>query len=304
MACAANCARSRSSVILAKCALASSDFNWAFSASFTNSTSTSPASNGQAIQYYRYSENGGSPTQLAANGVVSGLTNGQQYSFVIDACNTYCGSTGNTATATPDAPPTAPGISASTSGTTVTFSWGGAASNGCPISSVQYSLNGGGWTVTSAPGSAQTGGSYNTSYSIAVKVTDSCGLSSSSSGSATTGSPPPPPPPPTTVTVSRGGSYTGSGCSGCYWVAVSAQGFPAGTSVSFSCYITGSSSPFWTNPGSGGFGAWYSTNGSGDVSWNPPTGSAGKGCYTARGYSVTVSLTVGGVTGSGTDSSL
>ena len=158
---------------------------------------TPPASNGQSIQYYQYSENGGPYTQLGSNNVIGGLANGRQYSFVIEACNTYCGAPSNSATATPDAPPTAPVIGASVSGTTVSFSWGAASSNGCPVSSVAYSLNGGGYTGSSAPGSATTGGSYSTTYTITVRVTDSCGLSSTSSGSGTTGAPPPPPPPPT-----------------------------------------------------------------------------------------------------------
>jgi len=87
-------------------------------------TFTPPNNNGQSIQSYNVSVSGGAWQQLATNDIVSGLANGQNYSFVIQACNTYCGAPSNSASATPDAPPSAPGVAASVSGTTFNFSWG------------------------------------------------------------------------------------------------------------------------------------------------------------------------------------
>ena len=245
----------------------------------TTLTFTQPASDGgQQVQSYQYSENGGAFTLLAANGVVPGLINGRRYSFVIEACNTYCGPPSNSASATPDAPPTAPGIQGSVSGTTVTFSWGAASSNGCAVSTVQYSLNGGGWTRSSAPGSAQTGGSYSSNYSITLKVTDSCGLSSTSSGSAATGSAPPPPTT-TTTTPSPSGPSIAIWWSSSHpgWIVMRLTGFGAG-SHSYTCHDGGmTAGPFSLSE-----------------SADPETWDNGQTCYDqTRGDAVYVSI--GGV---------
>jgi len=265
---------------------------------------TAPNANGQAIQYYMVSVNGGAFSQLAANNIVTGLTNGQQYTFVIEACNAYCGPPSSPSnTVTPDAAPNAPAVNGSTSGTTFNFNWGASTSNGCPISSVGYALDApnGPWTPTSAGGgSASFNENYNQTHTLYVYVQDSCGLSSTSSGQATSGGPP------TSVTVSRGNldPSTGAGdCGGytpCYWVAVNASGFPPNSGVTFTCSDSGGQ--FWVDPGNDYgtyYSQWYSTDGSGAVSWNV-SGSPAKSCNHTPGGPVTVTITVNGVTGSGT----
>lgn len=154
---------------------------------------TAPATNGQVIQSYEVSVNGGGFTQLASDDVVTGLTNGQQYSFTIEACNTYCGSPSNTATATPDAPPTAPGVSgsvvaASETGSTLQFTWGAPTSNGCSLASLAWSEDSttGPWHgVAVGPGSVDIASPPVQTHTLYLRVADSCGLSAMSSGTAT-----------------------------------------------------------------------------------------------------------------------
>ena len=154
---------------------------------------TAPASNGQAIQRYEVSVDGGGFTSLATDDVVGGLTNGQQYRFAIEACNTYCGAPSNTATATPDAPPTAPGVSgsvvaATTSGSTLQYSWGAPATNGCSLASVAWSEDStyGPWHgVAVGPGSVDIPSPPVQTHTLFLRVTDSCGLSAMSSGATT-----------------------------------------------------------------------------------------------------------------------
>lgn len=256
---------------------------------------TAPSNNGQTIDHYLYSENGGSFATLASNYVVSGLVNGQTYSFTIEACNTYCSSTpSNVATAVPDAPPTVPGVFGSVSGTTFSFNWGAPSSNGCPLSQEGWSTSGSGgpWTnVAIGPGgTGNIGGTYNQTITVYLFVADSCGLSGVSQGSATSG---PPPPPPQSVTISIGNSVSVTGCSSnCYWVDVAVTGFPPNAGITFICYANGTQ--FWINPGSGGFRQWYATDGSGNASWGP-NGNQGGGCLAGSGESVTVNVSAGGV---------
>jgi hypothetical protein len=248
---------------------------------------TPPDSNGQNISSYNYTEDGGAIHVLLANHVVTGLTNGQAYTFQIQACNTYCGAWSNTVSATPDAAPAAPTPSGSFSNPTFTFSWGPATSNGCPIASLGWS-NGnpnGPWNGSPLGGdTVQIAGGYNQTVTVYVHAQDSCGLSSTASGSYG------PVPPPTSVTVTEGNAATVI-CGACHWVDWTATGFAPNTAYNWSCSDNGGQ--FW-GPGSSGYAA-LTTDGSGAITDNPPaSATAPEDC--AEGFNGrTVTVTFGGV---------
>jgi hypothetical protein len=263
---------------------------------------TPPDSNGQAISSYLVSVDGGSFTPLASNDVVAGLTNGTNHSFVVEACNTYCSSPSNKATATPDAAPSMPAVTGSVSGTTFSFNWGAPSSNGCPITQEGWSQTGGPpWTGVGvgAGGTGSIGGGYNQTITVTLFAQDACGLSATSSGSATSGSPPPPPNP--TVSISQGApsNACNSGPTNCFWVNVSGSNFPAGQNITFSCADSGGQ--FWVNPGANpgypNYGPWYNT-GSGSFGW-AVTSNPGRGCAHTSGAYVSVTVTAGGASATG-----
>jgi hypothetical protein len=237
---------------------------------------------------------------------LAGLTNGTSYTVSVQACNalgcTPSSQAPSAAPATPFGAPGTPSASASVNGNSITWTWSVPSGNGSPIASYNVAVDGAQVSqanVTSYTGNYGCGQSHTLTVAAVNAGGDTGGTASST---ATTAACPPPSP---SVTISVGnatGSLTTSkgtwySCSGCYWVDVSVANFPANASITFSCYDNSSSTqPFWTNPGSGGFAAWYSTNGSGDASWAPVTGSNGKadGCYDSGGYNVYVTVTAGG----------
>ena len=154
----------------------------------------------------------------------------------------------------------------------MTFSWGAATSNGCPISSLQWSTagSGGPWNSSSLSGGSTTqGNSYTQSYSVWVLATDSCGLTGEP-GSGSTGPPPPTP----SITVSRGaaGSISGQCTTGsCSWLNVSMSDFSPDTSYTLNCY----NSQGETYSSAGVFS--YTTDGSGNFSI-APSNSSTRGC--------------------------
>jgi hypothetical protein len=251
---------------------------------------TPPDNNGQNISSYNYREDGGTTQMLAGDDVVAGLTNGQTYTFEIQACNTYCGSWSNSASAEPDTAPTAPTPSGSFSNPTFTFSWDAGTSHGCPITTMGWSNNdpNGPWNSSPLTGDIiQIGGTYSETISIYVHVQDSCGLSSTSSGSVTS------PPHSASVTVSEGKRAT-SICGSCRWVDWKATGFTPDTAYNWSC--ADNDGTFW-GPGSAGYEE-LTTNRRGDVTDKPSANSVAEDC--AEGYAGrTVTVTFGGVTSPG-----
>lgn len=244
---------------------------------------TPPDNNGQSISSYQVSVDGGGFQTLAANDVVSGLKNGVSHTFVVEACNAYCGAPSNQAAATPDAPPTMPGVSGSVSGITFHFSWGSPVSNGCPVTSEGWSngSSSGPWNpVGVGAGSTSIVGGYSRVITLFLHAQDSCGLSATSSGAAASGPPPPP-----VVSISIGASANGvtspSPCTSvnCYWVNISGSGFSPNTSYTFTCW--GSYPPagtFWTET--------VRTNGGGGFSIGSPNT-----CYFGwKGYQVYVNV--------------
>ncbi len=219
----------------------------------------------QSLSYY-YIENGGAKVGFSGpGGSVSGLTNGQSYTFQVEACNPeFCDSPSNSVSYTPDAPPSPPQISVVQGSTTVTFNWTNPSSNGCPISSVSYTIPGVNSGTVGPPGggSDTAGNGYSQTYSIDLTARDTCGLSSSASASGSTG---PPPPPPEKVTISPGAYTTSvSGCSGgCYYVDASLTGFAPNTTYNFLC--TDNGNEFWPSPNPASY-AQVTTNSSGNAS--------------------------------------
>ncbi|NNN22406.1 MAG: tandem-95 repeat protein [Acidimicrobiales bacterium] len=219
----------------------------------------------QSLSYY-YIENGGSKVGFSGpGGTVSGLTNGQSYTFQVEACNPeFCDSPSNSVSYTPDAPPSPPKISVVQGSTTVTFNWTNPSSNGCPISSVSYTIPGVNSGTVGAPGggSDTAGTGYSQTYSIDLTATDTCGLSSTASASGSTG---PPPPPAEKVTISPGAYTTSvSGCSGgCYYVDATLSGFAPNTTYNFLC--TDNGSEFWPSPNPASY-AQVTTNSAGNAS--------------------------------------
>lgn len=96
---------------------------------------------------------------------VGGLTNGDEHSFVISACNLgedtdYCGEGFATDDEIPYGPPSAPSVGAVAGpGTGVTLTWGGALPNGRPVDRVELSIDNGPWQAVAASGTliADTG---------------------------------------------------------------------------------------------------------------------------------------------------
>lgn len=246
---------------------------------------SAPSNNGQTIGYYQYSvNNSGSFATLASNGVVSGLTNGQQYTFTIEACNTYCSSPSNVSNpVTPDLAPSVPQPSGSTSGQTVNFNWSAPTSNGCPIQSASWSDTAGQGGSAMSGGSTSFTGSWSTSYSITVTATDWCSLSASNSFAIQTQGNP------ASVTVAPGpaSNVCVPATSTCRWASVNVTGFPAGQQGTFTCYSSGVA--FWSGH--------YTTDGAGNVSWPPANAGPSNvnDCAAGAGLIISVNFTIGSV---------
>ena len=218
----------------------------------TTLTFFQPTPNGSAVVGYQVSINGGGFTALATNRVVSGLSNGTSYTFTVEGCNVYCSSTpSNQATAVPDAPPSPPSLSVSTSGNTVNYTWGTPTSNGCPLQSASYSTNSGqGGSALSAGSTGNLTLSYSTTYTISATVTDSCGLTSTNSAQGTTGAAPPPPGP-SVNSITKGALNTTAFGScpigGCNWIKASGSGYSSGVSYTWSCADNGAVYFSWSD---------------------------------------------------------
>ncbi|MGY1815377.1 Ig-like domain-containing protein [Blastococcus sp. SYSU D00820] len=165
--------------------------------------------NGQAVTEYRVviSPGGATRTVGGPGQQITGLTNGTDYRFTVQACNTYCGpASDQSAAVRPYGPPGAPQVSASAAGPqTIRFSWSPPAENGRRITGYQYNVDGGGWSGTTSATSVDVGTGYNTPRRIQVRAVDEAG-SLGADGTASGG------PSPASVTVSRGAHQTVAGC--------------------------------------------------------------------------------------------
>ena len=158
--------------------------------------------------------------------VVTGLTNGKNYTFTVAGCNQgqrvdYCGDASpGSNSESPYGPPGNPTVSANDGGgNTVSLSWAAPASNGRPVT-MEVNIDGGGWSAVAASGSSPRNTGCEQGHSIQARAV-SMGLYSavvSASRSA-----PACPPPPISVTMYRGSENTKT----------------SGTCTANRCYIPG-----------------------------------------------------------------
>lgn len=186
---------------------------------------TDPANNGAAITSYRYTVNGGAPTTLAANKQIGGLTNGTNYSITVQACNVAgCGSPSPSASVNPYGAPGTPGISASVSGTTITWNWNVPNTNGRPLAYFNIWRDGT-LIAQDTRTSFSQGFGYAETHTLTVQAVNNGSPYPNLSGpqAAASGRTVDPPP---SVTLTRGTSAVGQpGCSSatCWWLRVQAN---------------------------------------------------------------------------------
>ncbi len=184
---------------------------------------TAPSDNGQAIARYEVQTNGSGAAPLAANRVVSGLSNGSAYSFAVRACNTYCGAwSAASAAVTPFGPPPAPRVTHVDRANVVTFSWSDSGSNGRPLARMDISIDNGGWQPVGMNGSVDVGNGYSQYHSVVLRVTDSEGQTAQTGDAGTTWTP--------SITVDRGTRINTSECShpSCGLIRVTVRGMTPG----------------------------------------------------------------------------
>lgn len=148
---------------------------------------------GSAITGYRVRINGGSSQALSADRTVTGLTNGTQYQFQVEACNQVgCGpSSASSNQIIPVGPPGTPSVSGSTSGIRITWNWTQPAGNGAAITGYEYRIDGG--AVASTTGTTHSVDvGWGTTRRIEVRALNAAGKSGSwAASSQTTASPVP-----------------------------------------------------------------------------------------------------------------
>jgi ferredoxin len=150
---------------------------------------TAPSSNGgSAITGYKYSIDGGTTwvtaSELACPISITGLTNGTAYTVWLKATNSVGDSSSyGSTTVTPVALPSAPVLTTATPGnTTASIAWTAPVSTGgMPITSYQYSINGGtSWSTITGGGSPAnpftiSSLSNGTAYSVTLRAVTSAG---------------------------------------------------------------------------------------------------------------------------------
>ncbi|WP_345047847.1 Ig-like domain-containing protein [Microbacterium invictum] len=127
-----------------------------------------------------------------------------------------------------------PKISASASGTTVSWSWSSPAKNGRDVTT-QIKIGGDAWKTVAASGSGSRNVGYSTTLNVQVRTSAAGSTTTSDSASARTQDAPPPPQP--RAWLSKGTPK--SGCvNGCYYFRLHTENFPAG-SYRIDCYTNG-----------------------------------------------------------------
>jgi len=169
---------------------------------------TAPANTGGCpIVKYQYFM-GSSWTDLAADRVIRGLTNGTGYAVMIRAVNCkFPGSNSAAYTAIPSGPPILANITASgsASGQSITWTWNATgAYNGRPLT---YSVTGAGLNSGAGSGSQNLTYGYSSTQSINVHVCDNIGRCVDKGVTVST-----PPPPQPYIVTSRGGPCTIGSC--------------------------------------------------------------------------------------------
>lgn len=200
------------------------------------------ADGGSAITAYEVSVNGGAIASLAANRVVSGLTNGTGYTFQVRACNVVgCGQLSpSSASVTPRTVPSAPSVGASVSGTTINWSWNVPSGNGAPVTGFEVRLDGN-LVQTGMGTSFGRGFGYSETHTLNVVAVNAAGAGAAGSASGRTVDAPPPSP---SISLSRGAAGP---IGGSYWYSVVLNNFPAGSSIAVTCRDSVSPGGFWTS---------------------------------------------------------
>ncbi|MGX5696211.1 Ig-like domain-containing protein [Agromyces soli] len=209
-----------------------------------------PADNNSAITGYTLTWTGGGQKNFTAaaagtNQTITGLTNGQSYTFQVSATNKIGqgAASGSSASVTPWGTPTAPqNVRITKSGTApadLSASWSVPADTGGGGVTYEYRLNGSGWTATSARSATFNNKGAGT-YTFEVRAKNGGGLTGPAGADAVTVSNPPP-----TVSLTKGarvGYYSGEYgyCGGdCWHYNVTVSGFPDGTASGYA-YCNGS----------------------------------------------------------------
>jgi hypothetical protein len=255
-----------------------------------------PNNGGSPITNYRYSTDNGvtwvtrTPASTAGPLVISGLTAGASYSVRIQAVNAVgVGAMSVAVTGVPARAPLAPTITSIGPGNgTLSVNFSAPSSDGgSPITSYEYSINGGATWVPRTPGSVSSpitiGGLANgTAYSVMIRAVNVIGPGDQSTAVSGT-----PVSPVGTVSIGLGTRSTGA-CrygnggwndpTGCYHIQINMSGWPGSHTVR--CWAS------WSNS------TW----------WNFETFTAGNGTHQACSYSsagrgvvVSVDTVVGGV---------
>lgn len=140
-----------------------------------------PADNGSPITSYRVVSSSGARLSGPASvvdgvmtGLVTGLTNGTGYRFLVAACNAArCGSYSPwSADAVPFGPPRPPQLTASTpAGTTVRLTWDAVGTaNGRDLEAVEVSVDGGSWQPVGPAGSIDLDTGPGATHSLSART--------------------------------------------------------------------------------------------------------------------------------------
>ncbi|MEA5453525.1 Ig-like domain-containing protein [Sinomonas sp. JGH33] len=199
---------------------------------------TAPSSNGNSISGYQYSTDGGTSwNQLASNNVVSGLSNGQNYSFTVRAVNAAGpGLASNSAGANPYGAPLTPVVSASQNGIRVDMRWNtGGYDNGRPTT-VSVTIDG---SPVANDGAQTVGNGPDQAHSITVRacITSEPSNCTSNTASARTASP--------SATLSQGPRAYDPQCTSnaCYYFDVRGYNFHPNSTVTVQCWNDSSPNP-------------------------------------------------------------
>ncbi|MDQ7876708.1 Ig-like domain-containing protein [Microbacterium sp. QXD-8] len=202
---------------------------------------------------YQASVNNGGWQALAGNGVIGGLANGTSYTVKVRAVATVNGVSEPGAESAPSnavvpyGPVRNPTVSATASGTSITFRWSPPTENGRAITAMQIRIDGGSWQDVALSNSRTNNYGYSERHTIEARAQDAAGQwSGIASDAATTVAAPQP-----KVWVTKGSSAQGQpGCSTaqCAYFLVHTENFPAGD-YSVSCNATG---PWGGTPFAGG----------------------------------------------------
>jgi hypothetical protein len=245
---------------------------------FTAPTATNGATASELR--YQYSVNGGAWTGqwTGTSHVVTGLTNGAYYTVRVRAYTALDGASytgaasGASNRAVPYGKPGSPAVTATASGTSITYHWSPPAVNGRRITAAQVQIDGTQVSTATSGTITKSGYGYSTTHTVKVRVKDTAGQWSGwVSKSAKTVAKPTPSatpgkgasgtwsnPPCTTSSCAYGkvtyknlpkGDYkiycNGTGAYGGTWGGATYKGLSGSGTKQLSCYFGGKGDQFW-----------------------------------------------------------